>query len=63
MFIGTAQSKDLAPSGANQNSGTIATAGKRDCAPTELRVKERIHTINISPYWGEATNNVLALPT
>jgi hypothetical protein len=29
--------KDLAPLGAKPGSGTLAEAGKSDCAPTELR--------------------------
>jgi len=42
MFIATRiYPKDLAPLGAKPGSGTIADAGKGDCAPTELRTKER----------------------
>ncbi len=33
--------KDLAPPRAKPSSGTFAEAGKSDCAPTELRSKER----------------------
>jgi len=33
--------KALAPFGAKPGSGTIAEAGESDCAPTELRIKER----------------------
>jgi hypothetical protein len=33
--------KDLAPLGAKLGSRTFADAGKSDCAPTELRSKER----------------------
>ena len=42
MFIATSlHPEDLAPLGAKPGSGTIADAGKGDCAPTELRSKER----------------------
>ena len=42
MFIATsAQPRDLAPLGAKPAGGTITEAGKGDCAPTELRSKER----------------------
>jgi len=42
MFIATnAHPKDLAPLGAKPGSGTIAKAGEGDCAPTELKSKER----------------------
>jgi len=33
--------KDLAPLGAKPGSRTFAETGKSDCAPTELRSKER----------------------
>jgi hypothetical protein len=42
MLIATsARPKDLAPLGAKSGNGTFADAGKSDCAPTELRSKER----------------------
>ena len=42
MFIATsAHPKDLAPLGAKPGSGTITDSGKGDCAPPELRTKER----------------------
>ena len=42
MFIArSARQKNLAPLGAKPDSGTFADRGKGDCAPTELRNKER----------------------
>jgi len=42
MFIATGvHPKNLAPLGAKLGSRTFAEAGKSDCAPTELRRKER----------------------
>ena len=42
MFIATGiHPKNLAPLGAKPGGGTIAEAGTGDCAPTELRSKER----------------------
>ena len=42
MFIATsAYPKFLLLIGAKQGSGTVAEAGNSDCAPTELRNKER----------------------
>ena len=42
MFIASsAHPKGLAPLGAKPGSGTIAVAGKGDCARTELRGNER----------------------
>jgi len=42
MFIATsAPHQDLAPLGAKPGSETFSGAGKRDCAPTELRSEER----------------------
>ena len=62
MFIATcAHPKDLAPLGAKPGSGTIAEAGKRDCAPTELKSKEKDRqAINVSPLWGERQRSTLA---
>ena len=60
MFIATGRTpKDLAPLGAKRGSRTFTGAAKSDCAPTKLRNKERPQAINISPRWGEATNNCL----
>src|SRR5204862_3722166 len=50
--------KDLAPLGAKPGGGTFARAGKSDCAPTELRTKERTARLYISPFWGEATDRI-----
>jgi len=41
MFIATQAPKDLAPLRAKPGSGIFTGAGKNDCAPTELRPKER----------------------
>ena len=59
MFIATSRTpKDIAPLGAKPGSGTFVRAS--DCAPTELRTKDKDRrAINISPLRGEATNNVL----
>ena len=43
MFIATSvHPKDLAPLGAKPDCRAIAEAGKGDCAPTELKNKERM---------------------
>ena len=63
MFIATiAYPKDLAPLGAKPAGRTIAEAGKDDCAPPELKSKERRpsykHLAPLGPLSGEATNNI-----
>jgi hypothetical protein len=54
---------DIAPFGAKPGNGTFAEAGKSNCAPTELRSKERTgsykHLAPLRPISGEATNNSL----
>jgi len=58
MFIGMKRMlKNLAPLGAKPGSITIATR-ENGCAPTERGAKKKGRlAINISPRWGEATNN------
>ncbi len=58
MFIATGAHSKISLLGAKPGSGTFAGgSAKSDCAPTELRSKERNYKHLASR--GEATNNVL----
>jgi hypothetical protein len=64
MFIATgARTKDFAPLGAKPDGGTFAGTGKSNCAPTELRSKEKTtRAINIPPLGRNDKQCSVALP-
>jgi len=51
--------KDLAPSGAKRDSETMGQQAKAIALLRSFGERKDRWAINISPLWGEATNNVL----